>query len=1008
MGNGGTLGGSGAWDASAGNTNTNWWNGSANVGWDNGTAVFGGAAGGTVTITNGPVSAAGLTFNAAGYTVAGATATDLLSLSGTATLDGTSDAAINAILSGTAGLNKAGTNTVTLGGVNTFTGNVGITGGVLSIAADTALGNAANGITISGGTLRSTGATVTSARVVTLGAAGGTIDVAGAATNNLTLSAALAANANALTKTGVGILTLGGASTRTGTTAVSGGRIAVTNIGGLGTGAVSVSGATSVFEINTAAATSAQVVNLANGGTFQWTQNAQLTLGAPINVGAGGGTIFVGGSLSTGKVLAAAGQITSVAGSTLTKTGGGVLQLSGANTGVLGDVALSAGTIEFQNADSLGTTARTVTISGTGDLATGAATNRNNVVLAGGTLSANNPAANYTGNVSVTSNSTIALRQFQTVANANSFRIDGNLSGTANLSVTAPAAATLTLGTTPNTAGTATSNTGYTGTISVGGNATVVINQRLGSTAALTLAGGTVQYRVPNLSGPTAGSAGLTGTYYNFGSNVGTGANNFAVDQLYVSPRAFSRTDPNVFMPQPGANGNSPIVPVPGYAMGVGAQGQQDGAMWKGLLNITNAGTYTFSGTNDDNYVLIIDGTQVGTLGVVSANTTIGTAVLSAGAHSVVVKMTQGTGGGYSTLSYNGGAGSDAPTTTVIPASAFTTGSLAAVAMNPITVTTSSTIDVAQPTTVSSVTIGNQTLTVTSATIDDLSVGSMTINAATPTLAPSSGGLIFTGAIAETGGSRALNIAGPYFTEFRAANTYTGLTTVTGGQLRLNSGAGPAVAGSLTVNAANAAGLTANVKLLQSDQIADAATVTMTAGVLDVGTFNDTIANLTLSGTSQILGSGGVLTVTNAPVLNAGYVGAGLGGTYNLVKGGTGTVTLAGANTFAGVTNVNAGILNVRGPGALGATGAGNETVVAAGATLQFVGGNMPAENVTLSGTGVAELTQTGAVRNLGGVSGVNNVTTGAAATIGVDAGQFVINGALDTTAGPLTKTGVG
>ena len=66
------------------------------------------------------------------------------------------------------------------------------------------------------------------------------------------------------------------------------------------------------------------------------------------------------------------------------------------------------------------------------------------------------------------------------------------------------------------------------------------------------------------------------------------------------------------------------------------------------------------------------------------------------------------------------------------------------------------------------------------------------------------------------------------------ANTYTGTTTVTGGQLRLNTTGKNSIAGNLTVNAANSRGAVANVRLSQGNQIADTATVTMTAGILDM------------------------------------------------------------------------------------------------------------------------------------------------------------------------------
>src|SRR5207253_565508 len=109
------------------------------------------------------------------------------------------------------------------------------------------------------------------ARTFSIGAGGGIFDVAGAATNVLTLSTALTADANLLTKIGAGTLTLGAASARTGAVAINNGKLSATNLTAVGTGAVTVTGPNSNYEINTAAGNSSQVINLVDGGTFTWT-----------------------------------------------------------------------------------------------------------------------------------------------------------------------------------------------------------------------------------------------------------------------------------------------------------------------------------------------------------------------------------------------------------------------------------------------------------------------------------------------------------------------------------------------------------------------------------------------------------------------------------------------------------------------------------------------------------------------------------------------------------------
>jgi len=1006
---GAAIGGAGTWDL----TTANWFDGVAtDVLWPNNisltdVAVFGGA-GGLVTIdtaTDTGVAANGLIFNSGGYTISGAVAGEVINLGGTTPTITVTNAAdtdsISAILTGT-GLVKNGAGRLNLTGVNTFTGTVSVLGGTLGIAADANLGVAANTVTLDSGTL-SVGGTFTSARAITLGAGGGTINVD--PTFTFTASTALAANANALTKTGTGALSLGGASTRTGTTAVNGGTLTATNLSAVGTGLVTV-GTGATYEINTAAGTSVQAVTLSNGGTFQWTQNAQLTVGATgtLSFQGTGGTIFVGGSGSTGKVLVGAGLIASDATATVTKTGGGVMQLSGANTNFLGSLAVNAGTVEFQNADSLGTAVKNVTVNSGGEFVTSAGiSNRNTFTLnTGGTISANTAGGTFAGAITMTGNANAALRQFQTTTTAISFNISAPISGSGNLTATAPAAATLTL---------SGSRAGHTGQVIAGTNATVLYSNAstINTTSGIGLAGGTAQIRTINSALNSAGSAGLNAIYYNFGSNPGTGANNYATDQLFLYPRAFFKTDLNVNMVNSGS-GDWPIIPVEGYSMGTGLVGGQNvGTMWKGLINITTGGSYQFSGTNDDNYVLYIDGVQIGTLGVIATNTNIGGAVnLSAGAHSIVVKHSEGGGGGYATLSYNGpDSGSS---TVIVPGSAFTTGSLADLALGPISSNGGGTLDLVGPSSSSGLTLGNGTFTLTSNAVDNLTAAGGVINAATPTLAPTTAGLIVTGAISETGGSRALNFAGPYFGEFQGINTYTGLTTVTGGQLRLNTTGGNSIGtGGLTVNAPNALGALNNVVLRQSNQIADTATVTMTAGILDMGANSDTIGNLVMNG-GTISGTTGVLTVNGAtPTLTGGTIGVALAGNFTLNKTGAGTAVLSGnGSTYTGVTNVNVGILQAQGTNALGAGGAGNETNVASGASLRTSGASMVAENVSIAGTGITGDSSEAALRNLGGVSQIGNLTTTAASTVRVDSGELIINGTLNVASGAITKTGNG
>ena len=157
-----------------------------------------------------------------------------------ATLTGTSpfdvrNGTISARLAGNVGLAKTTAGTVTLSGLNAYTGITSISGGVLSINIDINLGAIPGSVTadhliIDGGTLRATDSfTLSNNRGIALGpgsgASGGTIEVIGS--HVLTYGGVLADNgaSGSLTKIGSGTLLLSGANTYSGDTTISAGVI---------------------------------------------------------------------------------------------------------------------------------------------------------------------------------------------------------------------------------------------------------------------------------------------------------------------------------------------------------------------------------------------------------------------------------------------------------------------------------------------------------------------------------------------------------------------------------------------------------------------------------------------------------------------------------------------------------------------------------------------------------------------------------------------------------------
>ncbi|MGC4043261.1 MAG: hypothetical protein QM758_05610 [Armatimonas sp.] len=89
----------------------------------------------------------------------------------------------------TGGIVKSGVGTLNLSGANLFTGDIAINGGVVSAASDAALGDATNGVTISGGSALRLTANLSTARALAINGSAGNpsgIDLASGTTTTLT------------------------------------------------------------------------------------------------------------------------------------------------------------------------------------------------------------------------------------------------------------------------------------------------------------------------------------------------------------------------------------------------------------------------------------------------------------------------------------------------------------------------------------------------------------------------------------------------------------------------------------------------------------------------------------------------------------------------------------------------------------------------------------------------------------------------------------------------------
>lgn len=310
-----------------------------------------------------------VTLNVNGTGATGATLSGNLALGATRTFTinngtATSDLTVSALISGAgAGITKAGTGTLTLSGLNTYTGATTINSGVLSAnvlangGVASSIGqsaSAAANLVIGTAAFQYTGGTVSINRNFTLSSSepASIIDVSNAATN-LTLTGAAAVNTGALNKTGSGTLTLAGVNGYTGATTVSAGTLAEGTNNALSTGALIVSGGT--FNIGTFTDTVGTVT--LNRGTITGTSG--VLTGSSYDVRSGTVSSIIGGSGGVAKTTSGTVTLTranTYAGATTVNAGtlsvssianGGVASNIGQSTSAAGNLVLSGGVLQY-------------------------------------------------------------------------------------------------------------------------------------------------------------------------------------------------------------------------------------------------------------------------------------------------------------------------------------------------------------------------------------------------------------------------------------------------------------------------------------------------------------------------------------------------------------------------------------------------------------------------------------------------------------------------------------
>ena len=304
--------------------------------------------------------------------------------------------------------------------------------------------------------------------------------------------------------------------------------------------------------------------------------------------------------------------------------------------------------------------------------------------------------------------------------------------------------------------------------------------------------------------------------------------------------------------------------------------------------------------------------------------------------------------------------------------------------------------------------------------------GDINLNANTLTVRANTADFFFSGIVSGSGNLVKTNV-GTLRLDGAGANTYSGFTRFEGGILELNKG-GISIPGDLTVGDGNGLLATDVLRLLSNNQIADTADVTVkNSGLMDFNGFDETLGPLTLIG-GAIDTEGGTLTLaanvttqdnTNTATINGNLSLSGSTRTFNvnsgsalfdlrinaviqglggIIKTGGGTLSLAGTNTYSGVTTINEGQIALLNDRALGATvglfGSPAGTVVNSNANLFLSSVQVTNEDLTINSA------NPGGAFNASGASIWTGDILLNSATFIASSGSLLLNGAITGTGG--------
>ncbi len=372
--NGAINGGTGTWNTSSTNWTTSTGNGNG-VWIDNLTPVFT-STGGTVTVAQ-PVSVHGMEFGVGGYTLTGSTITLTDTTAITAT---TGTTTIASTLAGSSGLTKAGAGTLVLSGVNTYTGTTSVSGGILNVANNSALGSSGDDTTVStGGTLElASGIALTENIKLSGTGSTGSNGALRAVAGNTTVNGTITVDTNSTIRNDGTLLTINGRLRNAG-----GGELTTT---GPGTILFNYSASSAIDGLNVAGG-KLILDSTSGGGTLSIGSipgpGIEIASGATLQIGNGGTTgavssttidndgalVFNRSNTYAPTFLPTGGYAITGTGS-VTQAGSGTLQLTQASN-YSGATYVNNGILRAEHNDALGSAAGATTVASGATLALG-------------------------------------------------------------------------------------------------------------------------------------------------------------------------------------------------------------------------------------------------------------------------------------------------------------------------------------------------------------------------------------------------------------------------------------------------------------------------------------------------------------------------------------------------------------------------------------------------------------------------------------------------------------